>query len=137
MVPLAPPDATDGGPLVGRDILVLEDETFIALDLRMAIEDLGATPHLAATTGEALGILSGLTPDAAILDVNLGGKDETCEPVADRLHEMGVPFVIHSGDLRMQGELIDRLGAPVIVKPAQTSVIMDALRAAIAQRPGA
>ncbi len=67
-------------------------------------------------------------PDAAILDVNLG-RGTTCEPVADRLQSLRVPFLIHSGDLLRQGELIARIDAEVIAKPAASSFVAERARA--------
>ena len=98
-------------------ILVLEDEAMILLELSYALEDEGATPATATNVDAAFKLIEDAPPDAAILDVNLG-RNATCEPVADRLAELGVPFLLHSGDLVRQGELIARIGAEVISKPA-------------------
>ena len=87
------------------------------MDLQFALEDEGAEMIDARNAREALEHLSSGTPDTAILDVNLG-QGETCEPVALRLRELGVPFVLHTGDLDRQGEIVRTLDAPVVPKPS-------------------
>ena len=46
----------------------------------------------AASVAEAMALLEAGTPDAAILDLNLRG--ELVTPVARKLREIGVPFVL-------------------------------------------
>jgi DNA-binding NtrC family response regulator len=79
----------------GHAILIVEDETLIALNLADEIAALaghvvGPTP----TVTGALAILRDAKVTAAILDANLLDRDVT--PVALELAERGVPFVIHS-----------------------------------------
>lgn len=84
------------GPLAGKRILVVEDEYFIASDLKRALEKEGAV--VAGPVGElpqGLALLSTDVIDAAILDVNLEGA--TSFPIADRLAEHGVPFIFLTG----------------------------------------
>lgn len=97
-------------------ILVLEDEPFIALDLQLALEDEGAKAHIATTCEDAMSLLGKIRFDGAILDVNLGGG-QTCEAAAARLRKDEVPFVLHTGDLDRQGEMLRTLKAKVIPKP--------------------
>ena len=82
--------------LGGRRILLVEDEYFIAHDLKSAlcgrgVHVVGPVPDLAG--GLALARHEEL--DAAVLDVNLGG--EMSYPIADELGERGVPFLFTSG----------------------------------------
>ncbi|PZX18261.1 response regulator receiver domain-containing protein [Palleronia aestuarii] len=100
-------------------ILILEDEAMILLEMSFAIEDHGAEAIQAPSVRSALEAIEKARPDAAILDVNLG-RNTTCEAVATRLGELNVPFVLHSGDLVRQGELIARIGAEVIPKPSSS-----------------
>ena len=83
----------------GRRILVVEDEYMLAEDLRLELEDAGAVVlGPAPSVADALALLAdaeGGPPDAAILDLNLGG--EMAYPVADALRERGVPVMLATG----------------------------------------
>ena len=87
------PDGALLSSLIGRRILVVEDDFVLADDLHdelkaQGVEVLGPV----ATVTAALRLLrDGALPDQAILDVNLGG--EMVFPVADALRGRGVPFV--------------------------------------------
>ena len=116
-------------------ILILEDEPLILMEMSFAIEDEGARAAGAHTVARALAAIAEMRPDAAILDVNLG-RGTTCEPVAERLKELGVPFLLHSGDLVRQGELIARIDAEVIPKPAPSNQVAERVLAIAVPRPG-
>ncbi len=77
-------------------IFIAEDETFIALALQMAVEDVGGKVlGPAATIVEALALLAETSPDAAILDVNLADGEIT--PVIERLFAIGAAIVVQTG----------------------------------------
>lgn len=71
----------------------------------------------ASSVESALSLLRTQRPDAAILDLNLRG--ELATPVARRLREMGVPFVLSTAHNHLraeQGEAfsgIENLGKPL------------------------
>lgn len=84
--------------LSGKAILVVEDEYLIAINIEMALEEMGAEiigplSHVDA----ALDALQagGAVPDAAILDINVRGRPVF--PVAERLSERNIPFVFATG----------------------------------------
>lgn len=82
--------------LSGRRVLVAEDEYTIAAFLAEYLADQGV--EVVGPAGSVEGLLALMergTVDAALLDINLGG--ELVYPVADRLAEAGVPFVLTSG----------------------------------------
>ena len=83
----------------GRRILVVEDEYMLAEDLRLELEEAGAVVlGPAPSVADALALLAdaaGGPPDAAILDLNLGG--EMAYPVADALRERSVPVMLATG----------------------------------------
>ncbi|WP_323763929.1 response regulator [Marinovum sp.] len=82
--------------MTGR-ILVLDDDPLLALDVGTTLEEGGfGLFGLCHSVREAEAMLADDTPDAAVLDVNLG-RGETSLPVAQRLRELGVPFVLLSG----------------------------------------
>ena len=89
-------DEQSTGLLAGMKILVVEDEYFIADDVRRCLAEAGATvigpkPNLAKAT-EAIAA-GGF--DCVVLDLNLDG--ESGIPLADRLAELQIPFVIATG----------------------------------------
>jgi len=108
-------------------VLVVEDESLVALDIENMLEEMGCTvvasvPRLV----KALDLASRLDLDLAVLDINLAG--EVVYPLAFRLAERGIPFVFSTGystaDLPI--ELRDR---PILRKP----VMPANLKRAVAQ----
>ena len=83
--------------LCGQRVLVVEDEYFLADELARVFADAGAEIlGPVATVKGALDLLVGSArPNAAVLDVNLGG--ESVYPVADALIGLGVPFLFTTG----------------------------------------
>jgi CheY-like chemotaxis protein len=82
--------------LLGRRILVVEDEMLVALLLHDMLGDLGCRVEgSAASVDQALSMIEGQVVDAAVLDVNLSGQ--MSYPVADALIARGIPFVFSSG----------------------------------------
>jgi len=106
-------------------ILVVEDEALIALDLSMILEERGADVHGPCGTVEDAVDAVDETLDAAILDVDLHGR--SVFPVADRLQEIGIPFVFHTGRYDV-GTLNARYGDVVVLsKPAGDEAIVRVL----------
>lgn len=82
--------------MTGR-ILVLDDDPLLALDLGATLEEGGFSLFgICHSVSEAEEMMAADTPDAAVLDVNLG-RGETSLPVAQHLRDKGVPFVLLSG----------------------------------------
>lgn len=108
-------------------ILIVEDEPFIALDLRFACEDAGLAAITAGSSAAALEALAANdTIDGAVLDVNLG-NGETCEAIAQALRQKGVPFVLNTGDLNRAGEYLRGIDAPILSKPTASSEVVERL----------
>lgn len=104
-------------------ILVLDDEPLILLDLEFAVEDAGCKPLTALDLVEALSIVQNNAISAAILDVSLG-QGQTCEKVARTLAAMGVPYVLHTGDLDRMDEGVRQLGGTLVPKPTPAAVVV-------------
>lgn len=104
-------------------ILVLDDEPLILLDLEFAVEDAGCKPLTALDLVEALNIVENNAISAAILDVSLG-KGQTCEQVARTLAALGVPYVLHTGDLDRMDEAVRGLGGTLVPKPTPAAVVV-------------
>ena len=83
--------------MVGRRILIVEDEFFVADSLAMYLTSLGAVVvGPAASVRDALDLVDQSERlDGAVLDVNLQGKQ--AYPVADALAARNVPFVLVTG----------------------------------------
>lgn len=83
-------------PLVGRRILVIEDELFIAMELRHMVQELG---------GEVLGPVNNVVAakqlleqsevDGVVMDVRL--DNETSAPLAEELLDGGMAVVLTTG----------------------------------------
>ncbi|MEG0819120.1 MULTISPECIES: response regulator [unclassified Brevundimonas] len=116
--------------LQGRRVLVIEDESLVAMLLETILDDMGCAvvgPEsniddglLAVTTEGAL--------DAALLDVNVAGREVF--PVAEALKARGVPFVFSTG-YGEAGLPEHWRGHPTIQKPFTEGAIRDALMRAM------
>jgi CheY-like chemotaxis protein len=127
VVPSAPARPPHG-PLV----LVVEDEFLLALELELLLERHGyRVLGPAATVAEALRLLEGGRPDAALLDVNL--KGEMVTPVAEALRARGVPFVLASAYDRPELTALALAGAPNVGKPTDDRRLLAALARAAAR----
>jgi CheY-like chemotaxis protein len=116
--------------LRGRHILVVEDEAAIAIDLAQLLTDHGAIiVGPVGTVPEALNAIASLTPDCAVLDINLGG--ESVRAVAEALANAGVPFVFVTGysNEQVPHQYGDR---PVLQKPYNASQLVATLAGVIA-----
>jgi DNA-binding NtrC family response regulator len=84
--------------LAGIRVLLVEDETLVAMLLEDMIADLGGTViGSASRVSRALEMVEdpGCAIDLAVLDVNLGGEEVF--PVASALAERRVPFAFSTG----------------------------------------
>jgi two-component system, response regulator PdtaR len=78
-----------------RWVLVVEDELFIALEIKGALSAAGfKVLGPAGSVDQALDLLHERRPDAAVLDFDLAGDRVT--PVALQLKVLGVPYVLAS-----------------------------------------
>ena len=82
-------------PLNGTRVLLIEDEYFIADEVRGILADAGAEVAAVATVAKANAALDGVTFDCVVLDLNLNG--ESAIPVADRMAAEGRTFLIATG----------------------------------------
>jgi len=83
-------------PPSGTRVLIVEDDSIIAMTAEDMLEEAGCTTAaIAATVAEALSHAAATEFDIALLDLNL--KDETSLPVAKALHAQGKPFIFTTG----------------------------------------
>ena len=79
-----------------RRVLIVEDEMIVSMLLEDFLTDLGCEPvGPAARLDDALTMARNEAIDAALLDLNLNGKET--HPVADILMERGIPFAFATG----------------------------------------
>ena len=110
-------------------MLIIEDETLIALLLEDMLTELGCTILGAASTVEAaIEMLDRAAPAVAVLDINLGGQKSYT--VAEALNKRGVPFVFSTGyaDGRLEPPWQER---PMLQKPFGQEQLAQALDAAL------
>ena len=109
-----------------KTFIVLEDEPLIAMDLQIAFEDAGQDCVCAIDNTEALACIEEHDIAGAVLDVTLGGG-QTCEKTAMKLSELGIPFILHTGDLDRAGEHLRRFDVPIIAKPRPSDSVAKAI----------
>lgn len=111
-----------------RSILIVEDEPLIAMMLEDFLDSLGHTvAGTCDTLAAALDRVDEGGFDIAIIDVNLNG--ERVWPVADRLAERGVPYVLATGG-HIDPPPEAHASVPVLSKPFTLDAIEPALEQA-------
>lgn len=79
-----------------KQILIVEDEYFLATDLQISLQECGITVlGPVGTLPDAIQIARSTRVDLAIMDVNLHGQ--MAFDLADMLHDAGVPILIATG----------------------------------------
>ena len=106
-------------------ILVVEDESMVAMMIEDMLEDLGH--QVVATSGrmpDARKLVSDASADLAILDVNLNGEETY--PLADSLAARSIPFIFATG-YGSSGIKAEWSGVPVLQKPFQSRELAAAI----------
>jgi hypothetical protein len=109
-----------------KSILIVEDNVFLAIDLAMAVEDLGGSVvGPVARVDEAMSLLVKHRISGAVLDSQLEDRDIT--PVVLSLVEQGVPLVIHSGTGLPAALALAHPDLPVLAKPLKPAIVLELL----------
>lgn len=113
--------------VLGRSVLLVEDEPLVAWDVERMLTTAGVRVlGPVSSVASALELLATETPDAAILDLNLRG--ELVTPVARRLRQLGVPFVLATAYNHLRAEGGDALsGVENLGKPMASTRCVEAL----------
>ena len=123
------PDPPSHPRLSGLPVVVVEDETLVAMLLEDMLADLGCdvlwTAH---RVGNALERLAQSTPAAAVLDVNIAGDE--VYPVAAALADRRIPFVFATG-YGARGLHEPWSVRPIVQKPFQLEQLARGLLAAL------
>lgn len=113
-------------PLRDLTILIAEDQFLIALDVEAMVRDAGAEilgPYLTVPTAREAAAHGRLS--AAVLDFRLG--EETTKEIAEILSARAIPFIFYTGQALPE----DLPKAPVVAKPANRGVLVEAIAAAV------
>lgn len=117
-------------PSLGR-VLIVEDEMLVSMMLQDMLEELGyETLGPVTRLAEALAVAGSAEIAAAVLDINLNGKETY--PVADELRRRGIPFVFATG---YGTEIVLRRypDTPAVQKPFQRHELARVLAAAMSR----
>jgi ActR/RegA family two-component response regulator len=110
--------------LKGRSILVVEEDTLLALRLEDELLRAGARALGARRLNEALHLAEHPALAAAVVNLRLG-SDSTLQ-VCRRLAELGIPFVFHTRYDAAEA-LRTWPDAPVVSKPAESHVVVSSV----------
>lgn len=101
------------------------------MDLEFILSEAGhAVLGPAPSVDRALAILEREAPDGALLDLNLAGVSSA--PVAERLRERGVPFVVVSSYGRTHAASEGVRDEPLVTKPYDPANLLRVLGEALA-----
>jgi DNA-binding LytR/AlgR family response regulator len=124
--------ANDTVDLSGMNILVVEDDYFVAKEVASILREHGATvlgPVPDIARGRAL--LSSSTPDCAVLDIHL--KSQFVFELAEELRERGVPPVFATGyDASFLPPSLRDL--PILQKPVDAAALVRIVRDEVTMR---
>ncbi len=107
-----------------RCVLIAEDEMLLAMMLEDILQDAGFRVLKAARLPAALELAASESIDAAILDVNLAGKEVF--PLAAELDRRGIPFLFASG-YGENGLPPEYHGATMLQKPYVVKLLLEAV----------
>ena len=117
---------TEGDGLIGRRVLVVEDEFLIALDIEDALRELGCEVlGPVPSVEQARAFADPELCDLAVLDVRLA--EGTTAPLAVELRRLGIRFVVLTGYDRSQISEQALRDAVLIGKPLQRRALQRAL----------
>jgi CheY-like chemotaxis protein len=107
---------------VPNSVLIVEDEWLIADDYATTLSDAGClVVGPCASVRAALVAISQHSIQAALLDVEL--LEERSFPVAERLRELGIPFVFVTGHAARELPRALR-GSEVLSKPVEPATLL-------------
>jgi len=116
--------------LTGVRILIVEDDPLLLMDLESTLTEAGAVvAGLCQTLEEALARLESNNFSVAVLDFRLGSANVS--PVARKLLNRGVPFVLYTGQTSDDESLMEWRQCAIVEKPAPPRVLVSAVKQAL------
>jgi CheY-like chemotaxis protein len=123
---------TERTALAGLRVLVVEDELVIAMLLEDMLEELDANVVGPVKSPEdAVSAITSEPPDAATLDVNMGGRRSYAAAAA--LRARSIPFVFVTGYSKIPDCPHEFRNVPKLTKPFRLSELASVLETALAQ----
>ena len=121
-------------PLSQHTVLVLEDEYLIALEIGRILEEahIGSAEIVRSLEDLGDGPAALARFDAAIVEIRTPGQ--TAHPAAERLRAQGIPVVFGTVFDEYRDGMPGFPGAPVVMKPYATDLMVAAVLGAIAGR---
>ena len=101
--------------LVGLHILVVEDETLVAMMLEDMLLDMGCNVDLASSIEKALAAIRSETLNGVLLDMNIHGQQTVV--VVEELVRRSIPFLLVTGYGAGVNDPPVIKAAPRLVKP--------------------
>ncbi len=118
-------------PLIGKKVLIVEDEMLIAFDLMDTFGDAGAAAiGPAGTLEQAFETFDKDETDVAILDIDLRGV--SVFPFAEALVKRNIPIVFHSGHGTLENLETRFPGAAICPKPASKEELINKVSSLLA-----
>jgi light-regulated signal transduction histidine kinase (bacteriophytochrome) len=122
--------------LLGRHVLLLEDNLIVALEAEDLLRSLGAASVIAVSSvAGAISLCDANSIDFAVLDINLGFENSL--DFADRLRRAKVPFLFASGygDQSITGE--SRISELIVSKPYDRESLSSAISLTLSRHTSA
>ncbi|WP_367345979.1 response regulator [Stenotrophomonas bentonitica] len=116
---------------INKEILLVEDELDIADLVEQALSESDRSITHAGSVTEALGLIESATFDVAVLDIEL--RDGLVTPVADKLADLGIPYVFASAVYDQVVPARHR-HAPFVPKPFQIDKLKAEVQRALERR---
>src|SRR5689334_5802308 len=120
------------GMTVQKRVLVVDDEEAVRQVLAILLEQEGYEAHAVATLEEARTEVARLKPDLLILDITLGAMSGA-ELLAELAREERAPVTVIVSGTVSSFELALRYGVPLVRKPFDVDVLMEAVDGALAR----
>jgi len=112
-------------PVLGKSILIVEDEFIIGMMLRQELERAGAVPvGPLSSVADAVKAINSQGVDLVILDAKLAGGSGA--DLVAGLKERAIPYVVVSGYEKSSLPL-GLKGAPFVAKPVAMPLLLEAI----------